>query len=103
MSAAPGEPPSLLLAALTAATLSGVSADVLSRTRDAAGFTALGGAAAAGAGEWTVRTLLAAGCSAPLPGDEIGASPAELAARAGHAYLCAQLDAAATLEQLNSN
>ena len=34
------------------------------------GFTALGGAAAAGAGEWAVRTLLAAGCSAQVPGDE---------------------------------
>ena len=53
--------------------------------------------------QWEARLRLALPFGDTLTGDEIGASPAELAARAGHAYLCAQLDAAATLEQLNSN
>jgi hypothetical protein len=90
-----GQAPPALVAALAAAREAGVSAAALSAARDADGFTALGGAAAAGASEWAVRALVRAGCSALVAGDREGASPGALAARAGHAKLSAQLYQAA--------
>jgi ankyrin repeat protein len=90
----PGAAPALV-AVLAAAKEAGVTAEALSAARTADGFTALGGAVAAGASEWAVGGLLAAGCSALVAGDREGASPSALAARAGNAELSAQLHHAA--------
>jgi ankyrin repeat protein len=87
-----------LLDALAQTAAAGLDAAGPSRARDADGFTALGGAASAGASKAVVVALVAAGCSVTVPGDLAGASVGALAARAGQRPAADWLYRAATKE-----